>query len=91
MTVVADEWAAAGMTVRALAAMDAVGTVDTVDVVVDGSTPPLTCDDAAPAKVVNTPVRPSARLDRADNRRFELPLVLDSAADSAMTTPVDGR
>lgn len=89
MTVVAGEWAAAGITVRALAAVDAVGTVDVV--VTDGSTPPLTCDDVPPAKVVKTPVRPSARLDRADNRRFELPLVLDPAADSAMTTPVDGR
>ncbi len=88
MTVVAGEWAAAGIMVRALAAVDGVGTVD---VVTDGSIPTLTCDDAAPAKVVKTPVRPSARLDRADNRRFELPLVLDPAADSAMTTPVDGR
>ena len=89
VTVVAGEWAAAGITVRALAAVDAVGTVDVV--VTDGSTPPLTCDDAAPAKVVKTPVRPSARLDRADNRRFELSLALDPAADSAMATPVDGR
>jgi hypothetical protein len=88
VTVVAGEWAAAAITVRAPAAVDAVGIVD---VVADGSSPPLTCDDAAPAKVVKTPVRPSARLERADNRRPEPPLVLDPAADSAMTTPVDGR
>jgi hypothetical protein len=69
--------------------VEAVGTVDVV--VIDGSSPPLTCGDAALAKVVNTSVRPSARLERADNRRLELPLVLDPAAGSAVATPVDGR
>jgi hypothetical protein len=47
--------------------------------------------ESASAKAVNAPVRPSARLERADSLRPTPFLDADRAAALAMAIPVDGR